>query len=291
MELIDGNAIAESLYGELEAEIRSLKGTPPGVAFIRVGEDPASVFYVGKKQRVAERLGIRSTLHVLSADAPEAELHATIDRLNADPETHGILVQSPLPGTMDEQAAFNRVAPEKDVDGFNRVNLGKLVQEDPDGFVACTPSGVLELITRSDTPIAGRHVVVVGRSLIVGKPAALLFVRKAEAGNATVTLCHSRTPDIGRFTREADILVAAVGRSEMIRGDMIKPGATVIDVGINRVEDPAAKKGYRITGDVHFAEASEVAGKLTPVPGGVGPMTVAILMRNTLKARNLQVAR
>ncbi len=285
MELIDGNQIALAVTGELAEIIQKLpKHQRPKVAFVRVGGDPASVSYVRKKQKTATAVGIESELHVFPDDVGREELFAAIDRLNADPYVHGILVQSPLPAHIPDQEAFDRVSAAKDVDGFHKSNLGKLCQDDPTGFVACTPSGVIELLDRSGIKIPGKQVVIVGRSLIVGKPLALLFLRRNPLGDATVTVCHSKTPNLAEVTRQADILVAAVGRAEMIRGHMVKPGATVIDVGINRVADASRKSGYALRGDVHFEEVSQVAAHLTPVPGGVGPMTVAMLMRNTYKA-------
>lgn len=288
MERIDGNQTASEIVAEIKTAVDELTGSDkPKVVFIRVGEDPASVSYVRKKEKTAASVGILSELLAFPESITEEKLFAEIDRLNEDPSVNGILVQSPLPKHLDDQAAFDRVSPEKDVDGFNRVNLGKLCQEDPTGFVACTPMGVIELLNRNGVTIPGKRVVVVGRSLIVGKPLALLFLQRGDHGDATVTVCHSRTPNLGEITRQADILVAAVGRPEIIRGDMVKPGAVVIDVGVNRVPDSSRKSGYALKGDVAFSEASEVASKITPVPGGVGPMTVAMLMRNTLKAFNL----
>lgn len=284
MQLIDGNAIAESIIEELTIEVSQLDGPRPTVAFIRVGEDPASVSYVRKKQKTAERIGIESRLLRFPENVDAATLFATIDRLNADSEVHGILVQAPLPDPIDETAAFNRVVPEKDVDGFNTANVGKLCQEDASGFIACTPGGIVELIRRSGIETEGKHVVVLGRSQIVGKPAALLMLRKAVPGNATVTVCHSRTADLAAVTRQADILIAAIGRPEFVTAAMVKEGVAVIDVGINRVEDPSRKRGYRLAGDVAFEAVASKASHITPVPGGVGPMTVAMLMHNTLRA-------
>jgi methylenetetrahydrofolate dehydrogenase (NADP+)/methenyltetrahydrofolate cyclohydrolase len=284
MTIIDGNLVSETVLGAIALEVKALQGPPPAVAFIRVGNDPASVFYVGKKQKIAARLGIGSHLHALSETVSQDELFALIDQLNADPAINGILVQAPLPSHLCERATFNRVHPDKDVDGFNTINIGRLCQEDPEAFVACTPAGIIELLRHYAIPTAGAQVVVVGRSLIVGKPVALLLGSKGNPGDATVTVCHSRTRDLGAITRTADILIAAIGRPHCITGDMIKPGATVIDVGINRIDDASSSKGYRIVGDVDFEAAAHVAGRLTPVPGGVGPMTVAMLMSNTLKA-------
>ncbi|MGE9294923.1 MAG: bifunctional methylenetetrahydrofolate dehydrogenase/methenyltetrahydrofolate cyclohydrolase FolD [Puniceicoccales bacterium] len=284
MELIDGNAISQDILNELKAELSAIDGPRPGVAFVRVGEDPASVFYVNKKQKVAAEIGVESSLHLKPDDVSQDELLALIDQLNADPAVHGILVQAPLPNHIDEKTIFNRVSPDKDVDGFNVVNIGKLCQEDPSAFVACTPAGVIELLKRSKVPTAGKRVAVVGRSLIVGKPAALLLMMRAEFGNATVTVCHSRTDNLAAVVGEADIVVAAIGRAGLITADMVKEGAVVIDVGINRVDDATKKKGYRIVGDVDFDAVSAKCSKITPVPGGVGPMTVAMLMKNTVAA-------
>jgi len=284
MQLIDGNAIAESIIEELTAEVGQLTGKRPVVAFVRVGEDPASVSYVRKKQKTAERIGIESRLHLFPDDVSKEDLFAQIDTLNADPEVNGILVQAPLPKHIDETETFNRVLPDKDVDGFNTLNIGKLCQEDSTGFVACTPAGIVELIERSGIETEGKHVVVLGRSQIVGKPAALLMMRKALPGNATVTVCHSRTQDLPGITRQADILIAAIGRANFVTGDMVKKGVAVIDVGINRVADESRKSGYRLVGDVEFDAVAPKASHITPVPGGVGPMTVAMLMHNTLRA-------
>jgi len=284
MQRIDGNAIAESIIDELTEKVAKLAGPKPVVAFIRVGEDPASVSYVRKKQKTAERIGIESRLHLFSEDVTKDELYAQIDALNADPAVNGILVQAPLPKHIGETETFNRVDPAKDVDGFNTVNAGKLCQEDPSGFIACTPNGIVELIRRSEIETEGKHVVVLGRSQIVGKPAALLMMRKAVPGNATVTVCHSRTADLPAVTRQADILIAAIGKPEFVTANMVKDGVAVIDVGINRVDDPSKKRGYRLVGDVAFEPVAAKASHITPVPGGVGPMTVAMLMHNTLRA-------
>jgi len=284
MELIDGNAIAESILTQIAAEVVKIPGRRPTVAFLRVGEDPASVSYVTKKQKTAALVGMESRLELFPETTTQAELLAKITQLNLDPLVDGILIQSPLPKSMDETAVFNHVHPNKDVDGFHTLNVGKLVQEDPSGFVACTPAGIIELIRRSNVETDGRHVVVVGRSLIVGKPVGLLLLQKGLPGNATVTFCHSRTRDLPTVTRTADILIAAIGRPRFITADMVKQGATVIDVGINRVPDATKKNGYRIVGDVDFEAVAPRCARITPVPGGVGPMTVAMLMSNTLKA-------
>jgi len=287
MELIDGNQISRQIIEELTLEVSNLEGIKPSVTFIRVGEDPASVAYVNKKGKVAARIGIESNLKVFPESITQKELLEEISWLNDDPSVHGILVQAPLPPQMDERIVFNHVLSTKDVDGFNASNLGRLCQEDNDAFVACTPAGIIELIKRSKIETEGKRAVVLGRSLIVGKPVALLMSRKGMPGNCTVTICHSRTRDLAKGTREADILVAAIGRPEFVTTDMVKPGAAVIDVGINRVDDPTRPRGYRLVGDVAFDEVSEKASKITPVPGGVGPMTVAMLMRNTVKACRL----
>jgi methylenetetrahydrofolate dehydrogenase (NADP+)/methenyltetrahydrofolate cyclohydrolase len=284
MQLIDGNSIAESIIEELTAEVGALKGQKPVIAVIRVGEDPASVSYVRKKEKTAAKIGIGSRMHVLPESISQQELFAQIDALNADADVNGILIQAPLPKHINETATFNRVLPGKDVDGFNTVNIGKLCQEDSSGFVACTPAGIVQLIKRSGIETEGKHVVVLGRSQIVGKPAALLMMQKACPGNATVTVCHSRTADLPSITRQADVLIAAIGRPNFVTADMVKDGVAVIDVGINRVEDSSKKRGYRLVGDVDFKAVSAKAAHITPVPGGVGPMTVAMLMHNTLRA-------
>lgn len=284
MQLIDGNAISTSIIEELKTEVAGFKGKQPAITFIRVGDDPASVSYVNKKEKTANAIGIRSQLIRLPIDISQVELFAYIDQLNADPEIHGILIQAPLPKHIDETATFNRVLPGKDVDGFNTVNIGKLCQEDNSGFIACTPAGIVQLIHRSGIETEGKHVVVLGRSQIVGKPAALLMMQKNIPGNATVTVCHSRTTNLPSITRQADVLIAAIGRPNFVTADMVKDNVSVIDVGINRIEDPGKKKGYRLVGDVDFEAVASKAKHITPVPGGVGPMTVAMLMQNTVKA-------
>jgi len=287
MELIDGNQIAATLVAELKAQVAGTPGRRPCLALVRVGEDPASVSYVKKKEKTAAEIGIESRIILPPVTIPQAELEKLIDDLNADPSVDGILVQSPLPKPLNEQAVFSRIAPQKDVDGFHTVNIGKIAQEDSTGFVACTPAGIMELLARSGTDLAGKHVVVLGRSLIVGKPVGLLALQKKAGANATVTFCHSGTRDLPSITRLADVLIAAIGRAEFVTGDMIKPGAVVIDVGINRVADPSKKSGYKLVGDVHFDSVAPLATKITPVPGGVGPMTVCMLMKNTVKAWTL----
>jgi len=290
MELIDGNRIAADIVAELTREVSALPGRKPCLALVRVGDDPASVSYVRNKEKMAAAIGIAGRILLPPATITAAELFALIDRLNADPEVDGILVQSPLPDPLDETAVFRRIAPEKDVDGLGTINLGKIAQDDDSGFVCCTPAGIMELLARSGVRLAGRHVVVIGRSLLVGKPFALLALQKRAGANATVTVCHSQTSDLPAIARQADVLIAAIGRPEFVTAAMVKPGAVVIDVGINRVADAAKKSGYRLVGDVHFASVAPLTAKITPVPGGVGPMTVAMLMKNTLKAYRQRVS-
>jgi methylenetetrahydrofolate dehydrogenase (NADP+)/methenyltetrahydrofolate cyclohydrolase len=288
MELIDGNAIAAAIVSELKQDVAGRPGRKPCIALVRVGEDPASVSYVRKKEKTAAEIGVTSRVILPPETISQAELFTLIDELNADPTVDGILVQSPLPKQIDELAVFRRVSPEKDVDGFNTLNLGKVAQEDETGFVACTPAGIMELLARSGVDLKGKHVVVLGRSLIVGKPVALLALQKKAGANGTVTICHSATANLPTITKQADVLIAAIGRAEFVTTDMVKPGAVVIDVGVNRVPDPTKKTGYRLTGDVHFATVSPLCSRITPVPGGVGPMTVAMLMKNTVKAHRLR---
>jgi len=284
--LIDGTAIGKLVREDVAREVARLKalGVTPGLSVVLVGEDPASAVYVRSKGRACEEAGMRGETIRLPADTSEAQLLDQVDALNNDPRVHGILVQMPLPKHMSADKVIRRIKPEKDVDGFHPVNVGKLSIGERDGFVPCTPAGAIELLVRSGVDTKGKDAVIVGRSNIVGKPMAALLVQDAAGGNCTVTVCHSRTADLASHTRRADILVAAIGRPEMITGDMIKPGAVVIDVGINRVNDASAPKGYRIVGDVHFASARAVASLITPVPGGVGPMTIAMLMKNTVRA-------
>jgi methylenetetrahydrofolate dehydrogenase (NADP+)/methenyltetrahydrofolate cyclohydrolase len=290
MELIDGNRIAAEIAAELKAEVAAIRGRKPCIALVRVGDDPASVSYVRKKEKTAAEVGITGRVILPPVSVSQKELEAIVDRLNADPDVDGILVQSPLPSPLDERALFQRISPGKDVDGLNPVNLGKIGQEDDTGLVSCTPAGVMELLARSGVDLRGKHVVVLGRSLLVGKPVALLAMQKKPGANGTVTVCHSATANLESITRQADVIIAAIGRPEFVTGAMVKPGAVIIDVGINRVADPSRKTGYRLTGDVHFASVAPLASKITPVPGGVGPMTVAMLMRNTVKAHRLLVA-
>jgi methylenetetrahydrofolate dehydrogenase (NADP+) / methenyltetrahydrofolate cyclohydrolase len=287
--LIDGRAIAEQIHQETAARVEALKrrGIQPGLAFVRVGEDPASKVYVGMKEKTSARLGIASRTRVFAADATQAELLAFIQELNADKSIHGILVQTPVPRQIDSTAVSEAVLPSKDVDGFHPANVGKLMLGATDGFVSCTPAGVHELLIRSGVRIAGAEVVILGRGMLVGKPLLAILLQKAPHADATVTLCHSRSRDIASHTRRADIVVAAMGVPEYLKADMIRPGAVVIDVGVNRIPDPAAKGGSRLVGDVDFARVQPVAGKITPNPGGVGPMTIAMLMRNTIRAAEM----
>ena len=281
--IIDGNATAKSIHEELKAELANLKfDRRPCVAFIRVGEDPASVSYVKKKERVAGEIGIESRLHILPEDTKQEDLNALIDRLNNDDAVDAILIQAPLPKQLNERDTFNRVRADKDVDGFSNANLGFLCQEDSRAFVACTPAGIIELLKRAEVPTKGKRAVVIGRSLIVGKPMALLLMKKG--ADATVTVCHSRSENMKEICAQADILVAAVGRPNTVSADMVKDGACVIDVGINRVPSTETQSGYRLVGDVDFQNVAPKCSAITPVPGGVGPMTVAMLMKNTLAA-------
>lgn len=284
MEIIDGNQVAATIIAELKAEVATFSGRKPCIALVRVGDDPASISYVKKKQATAAEIGMESRLFLPPVTITQTELCTLIDQLNADDTVDGILVQSPLPKGIEEVAVFRRIAAHKDVDGFHTLNLGKLAQEDETGFVACTPAGIMELLQRANVTLAGKHVVVLGRSLIVGKPAALLAVQRKAWANATVTICHSQTANLPALTRQADVLIAAIGKAEFVTADMVKPGVVVIDVGVNRVPDASRKTGYRLTGDVHFPTVSPLCSKITPVPGGVGPMTVAMLMKNTVKA-------
>mgnify|MGYP000896348955 CR=1 FL=1 len=284
--LIDGRAIADQIHTDTARRVAALqaRGVQPGLMFVRVGEDPASKVYVGMKERTSARLGIHSETMVLPADTAEAHLLGLLRELNADRRFHGILVQAPLPKGISEQTVYSTVAPEKDVDGFHPVNVGKLMLGATDGFRPCTPAGVHELLIRSGTHTAGAEVVILGRGNIVGKPMAAILCQKAEHADATVTICHSRSRHTAEHCRRADIIIAALGVAEFLKADMVKPGAVVIDVGVNRLNDPAAKNGYRLVGDVDFAAVQPIAGKITPNPGGVGPMTIAILMQNTVTA-------
>ena len=282
--ILDGKAVAASVLEECRAETAALKakGITPGLAVVLVGNDPASAVYVGSKARTCADLGFHSVKIELPAETTQEELLKVVADLNADPAVHGILVQSPPPKHIDEEAVIRAIDPRKDVDGFHPENVAKLVLEDPTGFVPCTPGGCMKLLEISGIDTNGAEAVVIGRSMIVGKPMAMLLV--AKNSNATVTIAHSRSKDLPAICRRADILIAAVGRPEMVKADWVKPGAVVIDVGINRVPDPSKKSGHRLTGDVDFAEVAPLCAAITPVPGGVGPMTIAMLMKNTLQA-------
>lgn len=284
--LIDGRAIAAQIQGELVGRVAQLKvrGVVPGLAFVRVGEDPASKVYLGRKEKACAELGVVSQTHVLPASTTEVELLELIEKLNASPQLHGILVQAPLPKPIRESVVYSRVLPAKDVDGFHPVNVGKLLLGDPSGFRSCTPAGVMELLARSGVKTEGAEVVILGRGNIVGKPMAAMLCQKGRAANCTVTICHSATRDIAAHCRRADIIVAAMGVAEFLKADMVKPGVVVMDVGVNRVPDPGSKTGTRLVGDVDFKQVQPIAGRITPNPGGVGPMTIAMLMQNTVQA-------
>jgi methylenetetrahydrofolate dehydrogenase (NADP+)/methenyltetrahydrofolate cyclohydrolase len=284
--LIDGVAIGDTMRAELAGEIAALKqrGTTPGLAAVLVGDNPASQTYVRMKGKACDEAGLHhETIH-LPKETDEAEVLGLVRRLNADAKIHGILVQLPLPPQINSQRVLRSVDPRKDVDGFHPENVGKIAVGDPTGFRPATPYGVQQLLLRSGFETQGRHVVVVGRSVIVGRPMASLLLQDGPGGNATVTVCHSRTRDIGAITRQADILIVAIGKPEFVAGGMVKPGVVVIDVGVNRVEDPSIRKGYRLVGDVKFEEVRKVAEAITPVPGGVGPMTITMLLYNTVQA-------
>ncbi len=284
MTLIDGKAIAQKTHAASRAAVAELKarGITPGLAVVLVGADPASQAYVRSKDKMCHDLGMHSVKHELPATTSQADLIAIVRLLNADPAIHGILVQSPPPSHIDERAVIDAIDPRKDVDGFHPLNVAKLTLGDPDGFVPCTPLGCQRLLIESGIETAGANIVVLGRSMIVGKPMALLLMAKGPGGDATVTVAHSRTRDLPAVCRTADILIAAIGRPEFVRADFVKDGAVVIDVGINRVDDFSLPKGYRLTGDVAFAEVAPKCRAITPVPGGVGPMTIAMLMASTI---------
>ena len=290
-QIIDGKKIAAEVNEDNRKEISILareRNLQPGLAVVLVGEDPASQVYVNMKDRKCQELGIYSAKHILDKDASMQEVLELIDQLNNDPKINGILFQSPPPPQIDEEKIIEAINPAKDVDCFDERNVGKMLIGKRDGFFPCTPYGVMILLERSAIDPCGKHAVIVGRSNIVGKPMMSLLVQKADGANATVTCVHSRTKNLAELTRQADILIAAIGKPEFVTGDMVKEGVVVIDVGVNRVEDPSAKRGYRLTGDVKFDEVSEKASYITPVPGGVGPMTIAVLMQNTIKACKMQ---
>ena len=286
-QIISGKEISDSIRSETAQRVAALNkehGFTPGLATVLVGEDPASQSYVGMKNKAAHEMGIHSRQITLDAGIAEAELLGIVEGLNADPEIHGILVQLPLPKHIQEAKILLAIDPAKDVDGFHPINVGRLSTGEMDVLAPCTPAGVVQMLMRSGNDPSGKHVVVVGRSNIVGRPMASLLLRKAKGGNATVTVAHSRTPDLGAVTRLADILIVAIGWPELVKADMVRPGAVVIDVGVNRVDDETRERGYRLVGDVAFDEVKEVAGAITPVPGGVGPMTITMLMSNTVDA-------
>jgi methylenetetrahydrofolate dehydrogenase (NADP+)/methenyltetrahydrofolate cyclohydrolase len=285
-QLIDGTAVGKAMRAELATEIAALKGrgVTPGLAVVLVGDNPASQVYVRMKGKACQEAGLYHETLKLPKETKEGDLLGLLERLNADHKIHGILVQLPLPPQISAQRVLHRIDPAKDVDGFHPENVGKVAIGDPSGFRPATPYGVQQLLIRSGVDTTGRHAVVIGRSIIVGRPMAALLLQDGSGGNATVTVCHSRTRDIGSITRQADILIVAIGKPEFVTGEMIKPGSVVIDVGVNRLEDPTLKQGYRLVGDVRFAEAKRVAGAITPVPGGVGPMTITMLLYNTVQA-------
>ena len=292
-QIISGSDIADEIRAEIKESVKRLKegsDVTPGLATVLVGENPASQMYVGMKNKAAADLGINSRQITLAVDTSEDELLGVVAGLNADPGIHGILVQLPLPDHIDEGKVLEAIHPSKDVDGFHPINVGRLATDSGDFFAPCTPAGVIEMLTRSGHDPSGKNVVVVGRSNIVGRPLAALLLRKAVGGNATVTGCHSRTAELGSVTRGAEILIVAMGRPEMITAEMVAPGAVVIDVGTNRVDDPSRDKGYRVCGDVLFDDVTKVAGAISPVPGGVGPMTITMLLANTVKAASLRAA-
>ena len=288
-ELIDGRAIAKKVRDDAAVRSKKLahKGIKPGLAVVLVGEDPASVVYTTAKAKAAEETGMYSLNVRLPADTSQAELMSRVDELNSNPNVHGILVQMPLPKHINPDAVIRRIDPEKDVDGFHPVNVGKMLVGERDGFIPCTPAGIQVLLKESGVMTPGKECVIIGRSNIVGKPMAALMLQDNDDANCTVTVCHRHTADLKAQTRRADILIVAAGRARMITGDMVKPGAVVIDVGTNRISDPQAKSGTRLVGDVDFDSVREVASMITPVPGGVGPMTIAMLMANTVRAAEL----
>lgn len=288
-EVIGGARVARQIQGEVAAGVAALvaRGTRPGLAVVLVGEDPASTVYVRAKGRACDEAGMHSSTIRLPASASQSELLDVVTTLNTDPLIHGILVQMPLPSHLDADGVIGSIDPAKDVDGFHPVNAGKLLIGDDSGFVPCTPAGIVELLVRSGVKTSGAECVIVGRSNIVGKPMAALLMRDRGNANATVTVCHRHTSDLAFHTKRADILIVATGRANLLKGEMIKPGAVVIDVGVNRVDDPASARRYRLVGDVDFESARLVASKITPVPGGVGPMTIAMLISNTLRAAEM----
>ena len=287
--VVDGRAIAAQIQQELAVRVAALKqrGIVPGLAFVRVGEDPASKVYVGRKEKACAELGIVSETHILPEKTSEEDLLALIGKLNSASHLHGILVQAPLPKQIRESVVFSTVLPTKDVDGFHPMNVGKLMLGDDSGFKPCTPAGVMELLARSDVKTDGAEVVVLGRGNIVGKPMAAMLCQKGKNANATVTICHSATRDVKEHCRRADIIIAAIGVAHYVKADMVKPGAVIMDVGVNRIPDATSKTGTKLVGDVDYANVQPIAGKITPNPGGVGPMTIAMLLQNTVRAAEL----
>jgi methylenetetrahydrofolate dehydrogenase (NADP+) / methenyltetrahydrofolate cyclohydrolase len=290
-ELIDGRAIAKKIRADVAERVKKLAahGVKPGLAVVLVGDDPASAVYVGAKGKATEEAGMYSQTIRLPADTAQSELLARVDALNADPRIHGILVQMPLPKQIDPDTVIRRIQPTKDVDGFHPINVGKMLVGERDGFIPCTPAGIQVMLRESGVKTPGKNCVIIGRSNIVGKPMAALMVQDNPEANCTVTVCHRHTSDLAGHTREADILIVAAGRAGIVTADMVKPGAVVIDVGTNRVNDAASKTGTRLQGDVDFEAVRRVASKITPVPGGVGPMTIAMLMANTVRAAEMTV--
>ena len=290
-ELIDGRAIAKKIRADVAERVKKLAahGVKPGLAVVLVGDDPASAVYVGAKGKATEEAGMYSQTIRLPADTAQSELLARVDALNADPRIHGILVQMPLPKQIDPDTVIRRIQPTKDVDGFHPINVGKMLVGERDGFIPCTPAGIQVMLRESGVKTPGKNCVIIGRSNIVGKPMAALMVQDNPEANCTVTVCHRHTTDLAGHTREADILIVAAGRAGIVTADMVKPGAVVIDVGTNRVNDAASKTGTRLQGDVDFESVRKVASKITPVPGGVGPMTIAMLMANTVRAAEMTV--
>jgi len=284
--ILDGEAYASQIHRETATRVSALlkRGITPRLVFIRVGEDPASRAYVSRKETRAKEVAISSHTLVLPESTSLPSLLAEIDALNADPKVHGILIQSPLPPALPNDQVYARVSPAKDVDGFHPVNFGKLLLGDPTGFLPCTPAGILEILRLGKIPTQGKHAVVVGRGQIVGRPLAVLLARKSAHADCTVTLAHSSTPNLPSITRQADILIGALGRPLFLTQEHVKPGATVIDVGVNRIPDTSSPRGYRLVGDVDFSSVKAIAGAITPNPGGVGPMTIALLLSNTLRA-------
>lgn len=291
-EIIDGRALARTIRDEVARDTSLLiaKGVRPGLAVVLVGDDPASAVYVRSKRIACDEAGMHSVIAHLPTSTSQAELLAAVSGLNADPFIHGILVQMPLPPHLDDDAVIKSIDPRKDVDGFHPINVGKLLTGEKDGFVPCTPAGIVELLKRSNVETRGAECVIVGRSRIVGKPLAALLMQDCDGANGTVTVCHRHTRDLAFHTRRADILIVAAGRPGLVTGNMIRSGAVVVDVGVNRVADPDSAKGYRLVGDVDFESASKVASRITPVPGGVGPMTIAMLLSNTLRAAKWHAA-